>query len=104
MIIATQRGIAVFNGKYALPELSWKISERWLTQDKTLSRYVQILNDAINQNLYITLPDRTMLKCDYSDGLDPQNVRWTPWTFDFKVNTVALVNINDLIIASEGGF
>lgn len=103
LIIATQRGIVVFNGRYAMPELSWKISNRWLTQDKTLSRYIQILNDAINQNIYITLPDRTMLKGDYSDGLDPQNIRWTPWVFDFQVNSVALVNINDLIIASEGG-
>jgi len=103
LVIASQRGIVIFNGRYGMPELSWKISNRWLTQDKTLSRYIQIVNDAINQCLYITLPDRTMLKGDYSDGLDPQNIRWTPWTFDFKVNTVALVNINDLIIASEGG-
>lgn len=103
LIVATQRGVVVFNGRYAMPELSWKISNRWLTQDKTLSRYIQILNDAINQNIYITMPDRTMLKADYSDGLDPQNIRWTPWVFDFKVNTVALVNINDLIIAAESG-
>jgi hypothetical protein len=103
LIIATQRGIAVFNGRYALPELSWKISEFWLRQNKSLARYVQILNDAINQSLYITLPDRRLLKADYSDGLDPQNIRWTVWVFDFKVNTVALVNINDLIIASESG-
>ena len=103
LLVATSRGVCVFNGRYGMPELSWKISNRWLTQDKTLSRYVQVLNDAINQCLYITMPDRTMLKGDYSDGLDPQNIRWTPWTFDFKVNSVALVNINDLIIASEGG-
>jgi hypothetical protein len=103
LIVATQRGIVVFNGRYALPELSWKISNFWISQDKTLFRYVQIVNDAINQILYITLPDRRLLVGDYSDGLDPQNIRWTPWLFNFKVNAVALVNINDVIIASEGG-
>ena len=103
LIIATQRGIVVFNGRFALPELSWKISSFWIRQDRLLSRYVQIVNDAINQKLYITLPDRRLLIGDYSNGLDPQNIRWTPWSFDFKVNTIALVNINDLIIASEGG-
>lgn len=104
LIVATQRGIVVFNGRYALPELSWKISEFWLLQDKLLVRNIQIVNDAINQNLYTVLQDGRLLLGDYSDGLDPQNIRWTPWRFDFRVNTVALVNINDLIIASEGGF
>ena len=103
LIVATQRGIVVFNGRFALPELSWKISGFWTRQDKSLARYIQVLNDAINQKIYITLPDRRMLIGDYSDGLDPQNIRWAIWSFDFKVNTVALVNINDLIIASEGG-
>lgn len=103
LIVATQRGLTVFNGRYALPELSWKIYQFWLDQDKSLFRYIQIVNDAINQLLYITLPDRTLLVGNYSNGLDPKSIRWTIYVFAFKVNTVALVNINDLIIASEGG-
>lgn len=103
LIIATSAGIYVFNGRYQAPELSWKIRTFWLNQDKTLSRYIQGVNDAINQVLYFTLPDRRMLIGNYANGLNPKDIRWTPWEFDFKVNTVALVNINDLIIASEGG-
>lgn len=103
LIIATQRGICLFTGKYMIPELSWKISNFWLNQDREDFRYVQILNEAIGQVLFITLPDRTMLLGDYSNGMDPMKMRWVPWLFDFKCNSIALVNTSELLIASEGG-
>lgn len=103
LIVATQRGICLFTGKYILPELGWKISEFWLNQSKADYRYIQILNDAISQIIYVTLPDRRLLIGDYNNGMDPMKMRWMPWLFTFKVNTIALVNTNQLIIASEGG-
>jgi hypothetical protein len=103
LIVATRRGIVVFNGRYILPELSWVISEIWLGQDADDFRYIQILNDAVNQNIYVALPDRTLLYGDYSKGMDPNNLRWMLWAFDFQVNTIALVNTNELIIAAEQG-
>ncbi len=103
VVCATRRGIAIFNGKYLLPELSWVISELWLAQDEDFFRYIQIVNDTINQNLYICLPDRTLLYGDYSNGLDPMNIRWMVWLYPFQVNCLALVNTNQLIIGSEMG-
>jgi hypothetical protein len=101
LIVATTRGVVVFNGRYALPELTWKIHAFWLGQDKTEFRRVQIINDTINQIIYITLPDETLLIGDYNNGFDPQNVRWAIWRFDVTVNTIALVNINELIIGAD---
>ena len=101
LIIASFRGVYLFNGKYSLPELSMKISAFWLRQDSNESRRVQILNDPIEQVLYITLPDRRLLIGDYNNGFDAKKIRWVPWRFDVMVSTIALTNINDLIIGAE---
>jgi hypothetical protein len=66
-----------------------------------LFRRIQIINNTIDQILYITLPDRRLLIGDYNNGFDPQNIRWSIWRFDVTVNTIALVNINQLIIGAE---
>lgn len=102
LMIATYQGITLFNGKYSQPELSWKIRELWFNLDRNIFRLISLLNDPINQILYCTTTDYRLLIGNYANGLDPQNVRWTPNSFDVKVNAVALVNIDQLIIAAEG--
>lgn len=101
LIIATFRGIMLFNGRYILPELTWKISNFWLTQNQNNARYIQLLNDPINEILYCALPDRRLLIGDYSNGMDPKKIRWAPWEFDVEVSTICFVNINTLIIGAE---
>lgn len=101
LVVAARRGITLFNGRYALPELTWKIHNFWLNQDTTEFRRIQIINNVIDQILYITLPDQRLLIGDYNEGFDPQNIRWSIWRFDMTVNTIALVNINELILGSE---
>lgn len=103
LIVGTRRGVTIFNGRYQLPELSWKIYEEWAVRTASNARYIQILNDTISQIFYICMPDRKLLIGYYVDGLDPQNMVWLNWEFAFKVNTVALVRDNELIIASESG-
>jgi len=101
LIVGSHKGIIIFNGTYQLPELGWKISNFWLNQNENLFRYIQILNDPIKQLLFCTLPDRRLLIGDYNKGLTPAAIRWAPWRWDVKVNTIALVNINELIIGAE---
>ena len=101
LIVASMKGIIIFNGTYMLPELGWKISKFWENQDKNLFRYIQIVNDSIGQILYCALPDRRLLIGNYKNGLVPEKIRWAPWRFDVKVNTIALVNINELIFGAE---
>lgn len=101
LVTTSYRGVELFNGKYMDPELSWKIKNFWLDLDKTGFRNIQILNDPIKEMIYIVLPDFTILMGDYNNGLDSKRIRWTPWSFDFKVNTIALVDINTLILGSS---
>lgn len=102
LLIGNNAGLFLFNGKFIDPPLSFKINNFWLNQNKNLIYRIQIVNDSIDKIFYCVLPDWTLLYSDYNLGLDPKNIRFTPWVFDFQVNTVALVNINTLIMGSAG--
>jgi hypothetical protein len=102
LIIASYTGLILFNGRYVLPELTWKISEFWAAQTlKTDNRRIQTINDSVGQKLYIVLTDRSVLHGDYGNGFDPKKIRWVPWTFDTKVNTLALINVNEVILGCD---
>lgn len=102
LLIGNNAGIFLFNGRFIDPPLSFKINNFWLDQDKDLMYRIQIVNDSINKLIYCVLPDWTLLYIDYNLGLDPKNIRFAPWVFDFQVNTVCLVNIDTLIMGSAG--
>lgn len=102
LITASYQGIMIFNGKYAQSELSWKIKNYWEGLSRTNFRFISLLNDPIGQIIYCTLPTYKLLIGNYANGLDPKKIRWTPWSFDVKVNAIALVNIDQIIIAAEG--
>jgi len=102
LIVGGYTGVLLFNGRYIIPELSWKISERWTSQNLKEDFWrIQICNDSVNQRLYIVMPDRTMLYGDYQNQLDPRKIRWTPWTFDSDVNTIALINVSELLLGLD---
>jgi hypothetical protein len=105
LLVAAYKGLALFNGRYILPELSWKIQTPWLAQDfKTKNRIIQVLNDSVNQFIYVVMTDRTIMFANYANGFDPKNIRWCPWTFEFDsthpiyVNSLALHNVSELIL------
>lgn len=98
LTLASYAGVILFNGGFIRPELSWKIQTLWLEIDKDDFHKIQILNDSVSQRLYLVLPDQTMLYADYSNGMNPKDIRWAPWSFDGKVNTIALADINVLYL------
>lgn len=102
LIVGSFSGVFLFNGKYSQPELSWKIRDFWFLLNRDDWRLLSIVNDPINKILYFTLPTYKMLIGDYANGMDTKKIRWAPWEFDVKINAIALVNINDLILAAEG--
>lgn len=101
IITASFAGIMVFNGQYARPELSWKIQDLWFNQDRLEFKRIQLANDTISKSLYVVLPDGRLLKGDYSNGLDPKKIKWWPFRFDVRVSSVALTNIDSLIIGAD---
>jgi hypothetical protein len=100
LIMTSVIGVVIFNGTYSIPELSWKIENYWNVLEKNDFRFIQIMNDTINKLLWISLPNRDLLMGDYKNGLDPQNIRWAPATFDIEVTTIALIERDRLIIGA----
>ncbi len=101
ILVADFSGVYAFNGAYGSPELSWKIQDLWLRLDRNLFHRIQIMIDTISQLVYFTLPDRTVLRMDYSRGLDAKNARWAKWSFGIEVSSIALIETNTLAIGSE---
>lgn len=102
LIVGTYKGITLFNGRYILPELSFKVQGFWARQSfKTEYRRIQILNDSVAQKLYIVTTERNVLFADYNNGFDPRAIRWCPWEFNAKVNSLALVNVNELLLGMD---
>lgn len=101
LIIATYSGIYLFNGRYIMPELSWKIAGRWMALNRDDFRKIQIINAVIQKCIYIVLPDGTMLEGNYEEGLDPKNIRWCPLTFEVTINCVAIVNIDEIVLGAD---
>ena len=102
LLVANYKGILIFSGNYIIPELSWKIADFWADQDRDDFRLVQLVNEPISQNLYCTLTDGRVLVGNYTNGLDPGKIRWVPWRFNTRINTIALINIDTLVFGSEG--
>lgn len=101
LIVCTYQGISLFSGKYITPELSWKIENFWGNQDRNEFRKIQILNSSIQKSLYIIIPDRRILVGNYSVGMDPRKIKWAPWSFFMGVNTIAVVNIDEIIVGAD---
>ncbi len=100
-IVCTYAGIILFNGRYILPELSFKIHALWKAQDRNKYRKIQIVNCPTRNTIYVVLPDNRLLYGNYQNGLDPKNIRWSPCSWFTIVNCVAIVNIDEIIIGCE---
>ncbi len=101
LIICTYQGISLFNGRYIIPELSWKIEGFWKRQDRNDFRLIQIVNAPIQKEIYVVLPDRRILCGNYGNGMDQKKIRWGPWRYLMGVNSVAIHDIDEIIIGAD---
>lgn len=101
LIIVDYSGMMLFNGTYTRPELSWKIRDFWIGLDRNNFLNIQILNDTIKQLIVMTLPYLQLLVGDYSNGLNPKDIRWTKWIFNVETTTIALIETNKIVIGSH---
>lgn len=101
LFIATYQGISLFNGKYVTPELTWKIQQYWLSLERIDWRFVQMINCPIQKQLWVVLPNRTILVGDYSNGLDYKKIQWSPWSAQMAVNTLCVTGIDEIIIGAD---
>lgn len=99
LVIHNYSGIFVFNGTFQRPELSYKIKDFWIPLDKVAVgiRY-KILNDALNQILYVNIPDQKMILIgDYANGFNPKEIRWGKWTFDPEPTSMAIYDKTNIL-------
>lgn len=101
LIVANYAGVFLFNGLFVVPELSWKIQNFWANQDEDEFRRIQVLNDQINQQILLIIPDQRLLSGNYLNGMTPKNIRWCPISLPRDVNTVAIVNVSEIIIGLD---
>lgn len=101
LIICTYQGISQFNGRYVTPELSWKIENLWKQLDRNSFGNIQIINAPIQKEIYTILPNKELLVGNYGNGFDWKNIRWSPWTFRMGVNTVAIHNIDEIVLGAD---
>jgi hypothetical protein len=101
LLICTYQGIMLFNGKYIQPELSWKIEDLWHKLNRNDFRFIQIINAPIQKEIYTVLPTGNLLSGNYGNGMDPKKIRWTPNSFVPRINSVAIVNIDEIILGAD---
>ena len=98
-VIASRKGLIAYEGNYQ-NVISMKIEDVWTSINKRHFNKIQVVLDPINEYIVVVAPigsddNNTILYCDYSEGLDPQNVRWSKWTFPYLPNCVGLdVNLD----------
>jgi len=98
LLIADFTGVILFNGSYTKPELSWKIRDFWLALDRTSFREIEVINDSISEIMYIVLPTNNMLIGNYANGLSPEDIRWSKWSFNFPITSVEIINTSTILI------
>jgi len=103
LAVCSYAGVILFNGQFIIPELSWKIEEYWRTLERNDFDLIQIVNAPIQKEFYIVLPTRLLLSGNYSLGMDPKSMRWEPWGYIMGVNTVAIHNIDEIILGADLG-
>lgn len=101
LLIGDYTGIMLFNGSYNRPEMTWKIAKFWLGLDRTLFRRLELIDDSVDQILYCVLPNGSMLIGDYKNGLSPDDIRWTKFTFDINISSVELINTSTVILGAN---
>lgn len=103
LIIATYQGVSLFNGRYIAPELTLKIEDYWQKLNRKEFRKIQIIHAPIQKEILMVLPNRNILVGNYMNGMDAEKIRWTIWSYDMGVNTIAIVNIDQVIVGTDMG-
>lgn len=85
-LVATYRGLVLFDGIFREPELSYNIEAIWHRINKNYFHLVHGVVDTVHHKIYVAVPLDSATDCshilvaDFSRGLDPVNIRWSIWS------------------------
>ena len=97
VLLADLEGLFVFNGVVIRPSLTWKIKDLWeSTVNLNNISQVSLFINPFETQIYVALPGASyLLVADYSDGLDPTNIKWAQWTFPHNLQSVSVATMLD---------
>lgn len=101
LIICNYQGVSLFDGKFVAPELSWKVENYWKSLDREQFGKIQIVNAPIQKEIYIVLPTKVLFVGNYTEGMNSKSMIWCPWTCLPGFNTVAIVNIDEIVFGAD---
>jgi hypothetical protein len=102
LIIGNYSGVFLFNGGFQEQQLTHKIYDFWQLLDRNEFRDIEIINDTITGRFYVILPTGNILFCDYNNGLTFEAVKWAHWTYQVVITTAEIININEIVLGSNG--
>lgn len=94
-IVVSPSGVFAFDGTFFKTEISWKIEKIWKRVNKAYLHTVEICINPFDKEICITVPldaataPSHVLYCDYSEGLDFENVKWCVWSFPRVPTTIS---------------
>ena len=103
-------GIFTFNGAVGVLPLTWKIDDLWQTLNPAAVQNITIVQDPFRQIFYVLLPvngstqANLLIAGDYTEGLDPVNIKWTIYTFPFIPCSIAMLYFADADGASAAQY
>jgi len=94
-LISSRRGLMLFAGNFE-EEITWKVKDIWSRISKIYFNKIQVMIDADNQFIYISLPldgstvTNHVLFGDYTHGLNSKTIKWSLWSFNNLPLSIAL--------------
>lgn len=101
IVFACRTGVFLFKGAPAPMPISYKIDKLWQTLTPGYENRITLAMDPFLEVFYIlcctdgaTSPNK-ILMCDFADGLEPNSVKWSVFSFAVTPTAIGMVNFND---------
>lgn len=96
-VIASRQGLMLFAGAYSEQPLSFQVDDIWKRINNAATNKIQVVVDPVAKRIYVSLPIdgsstiNCLLMCDYQNGLAPDTLRWSTWTFaNYTIKSIAV--------------
>lgn len=99
-LVASYRGLVLYDGLFREPELSYNIESIWNRINRNYFHLVHGVVDTVHHRIYVAVPLDSATNCshilvaDFSRGLDPTNIRWSIWSSSAWQPTSILLDLN----------
>lgn len=100
VLLADRQGLVVFDGLFHGIPLTWKIQDSWDSISPSIRNQTQVVHDPVRQLIFVTINSAYLLVGDYNEGLNPQSIKWSVWTFSGRATST--IGVYDL--GNSGAF